>query len=240
MEMESVLNGFAAEAGLINCPKCGFAQEKRLDCKKCGIVFSKYYALYPTSRTDDVNSAETTNTPVLSGQDLRTMIEELQIQVQTLSNLCVQVEFEKAERNQLRLDLKNLERQLVENVGRLENRLENVPAPQAEEQLFDPRLPELRDRLAQAEATLGSFEFAGQYMVELSEKGETNARQIGDLRNQVTILREDLDSIKRQLDSIAEAQKAEEPRTPLEEDVHVIRQNLDELRAFLRKPAASQ
>jgi uncharacterized protein involved in exopolysaccharide biosynthesis len=212
-------------------------QEQRRDCKKCGVVFSKYYALFPSSKTGDSNPATAANPQELSANDFRLMIEELQDQVRMLSTRCSQVEFEKAERTQLRQDIRNLERQLGENIERLEGRMAVQPAmPQIEQPLLDPRLPELRDRLEQAEATLGSFEFAGQYMVELSEKGEANARQIADLQQQVASLREDLANAKNQLDLIAETLKAEEPRTSLEEDVHVIRKNLDELRAFLNKP----
>jgi uncharacterized protein involved in exopolysaccharide biosynthesis len=177
------------------------------------------------------------NPQEITANDFRLMIEELQDQVRMLAMRCSQVEFEKAERTQLRQDLKNLERQLVENIERLEDRMASQPAmPHIEQPALDPRLPELRDRLEQAEATLGSFEFAGQYMIELNEKGEANARQIADLQQQVTFLREDLVNIKNQLEFISEAQKAEEPRTSLEEDVHVIRKNLDELRSFLNKP----
>jgi chromosome segregation ATPase len=238
--MESVLQNSGSAAGSMNCPKCGFLQERRIDCKKCGVVFSKYYALFPTSKAGDAIPAEAVNTQELSGQDFRLMIEELQDQVRRLSTRCSQVEFEKAERTQLRQDLKNLERQLVENVERLEGQMVPLPpVPQTELQALDPRLPELRDRLEQAESTLGSFEFAGQYIVELSEKGEANSRQIADLQQLIGLLREDLDSVKSQLEAIAEAQKAEEPRTSLEEDVHSIRRNLDELRSFLSKPPAS-
>jgi chromosome segregation ATPase len=238
--MESVMQNSGSASGSMNCPKCGFLQEMRNDCKKCGVVFSKYHALFPSGKTGEGIPAEVVNTQELSGQSFRMMIEELQEQVRTLSTRCSQVEFEKAERTQLRQDLKNIERQLVENFERLESQMGTPPpVPPTEQQTFDPRLPELRDRLEQAESTLGSFEFAGQYIIELSEKGEANARQIADLQQQIGLLREDLDGVKSQLESVAEAQKAEEPRTSLEEDVHIIRRNLDELRSFLSKPPAS-
>ncbi len=223
----------------MNCPKCGFAQETRSDCKKCGIVFSKYYALFSSGKTGDGISGEIPNSQEMSERDLQMRIEELQDQIKTLSSRCAQVEFEKAERHQLRQDLKNLERQLAENVERLESRMNNAPAPPADPQTSDPRFAELRDKLEQAEATLGSFEFAGQYMVELSEKGETNARHILELQQQVALLREEVDTIKLQLEAISAAQQAEEPRTPLEEDVHIIRKNLDDLRALLSKSPVS-
>ncbi|MDM7998065.1 MAG: hypothetical protein QUT30_20540 [Acidobacteriota bacterium] len=237
--MESVLQNSGFATGSMVCPKCGFSQEKRSDCKKCGIIFSKYYALYPSSKAGDGIEGESPSSQEMPGRELRMRIQELQDQVQTLSSRCAQVEFEKAERSQLRQDLRSLERQLAENVERLEMRMDTVPAPVAEPQVFDPRFSELRDRLEQAEATLKSLEFAGQYMVDLSDKSETSARQIADLYQQVALFREEIDAVKNQIEALVEAQKAEEPRTPLEEDVRAIRKNLDALRAFLSKPAAS-
>jgi len=237
--MESVLQNSGFATGSVICPKCGFSQEKRSDCKKCGIIFSKYYALYPSSKAGDGVEGASPNSQEMPEPELRLLIEELQDQVQTLSSRCAQVEFEKAERSQLRQDLRSLERQLAENVERLEIRMDNVPPPVAEPQTIDPRFSEFRDRLEQAEAALKSFEFAGQYMVDLSDKSETSARQIADLHQQVALFREEIDAVKNQLEAVVEAQKAEEPRTPLEEDVHAIRRNFDELRTFLSKPPAS-
>ena len=223
----------------MNCPKCGYAQEKRLDCKKCGIVFSKYYALFPPGKVADAPPAEAPNGQELSGQELRTMVSGLQMQVQVLSNRFAEVEFEKAERNQLRLDLKNLERQLSENIGRLEYRLDHPLISPAPQDTTESVLPEMRERLEHLEAKLGSLDFAGQYIVELSEKGEANAHKISDMQPQIAILHNDFQEMKSRLEIIAQAQKVEEPRTPIEKDVHAIRKNLDELRAFLNKPIAS-
>ena len=223
----------------MNCPKCGYAQEKRLDCKKCGIVFSKYHALFPTSKITDAPPAEASNGQELSGQEVRTMLSGLQTQVQVLSNRFAEVEFEKAERNQLRLDLKNLERQLSENLGRLEYRLDNPLISPTPEDTTESALPEIHERLEHLETRLGSFDFAGQYIVELSEKGEANSHKISDAQLQIAILHKDFQEMKDRLEIIAQAQKVEEPRTPLEEDVHSIRKNLDELRTFLNKPPAS-
>ena len=239
VDMESALQNSGSVTGSMNCPKCGFAQEKRLDCKKCGIVFSKYYALFPTGNFADSIPVEAPTAQELSRQDIQATLSELQAQVQVLTTRFSQVEFEKAERNQLRLDFKNLERQLLENLERMENRLESPLIPEAQQETLDPRLPEILERVEQAEAKLGSVDFAGQYMVELSEKSEASVSEIADLKQQISLLREDFGKINSQLEIIAQAQKVEEPRTPLEEDVHTIRKNLDEFRAFLSKHTAS-
>jgi hypothetical protein len=239
VEIESALQNSGSVAGSMNCPKCGFTQEKRLDCKKCGIVFSKYYALFPTGHFADSAPVEPPKAQEISRQDIQATLSELQAQVQLLSNRFSQVEFEKAERSQLRLDLKNLERQLFENLERMESRLENPPTPEAQQETIDPRLPEILERVELAEAKLGSVDFAGQYMIELSEKSEANISEIADLKRQIALLREDFGKINSQLEILTQAQEVEEPRTPLEEDVHIIRKNLDEFRAFLSKHTAS-
>ena len=71
------------------CPKCGFDQEERLDCKECGIVFSKYNALFTASESSGTPEEEVS---------LKSEIQDLQIQVRELSSRLIDVDFEKAER----------------------------------------------------------------------------------------------------------------------------------------------
>jgi hypothetical protein len=91
--METVLWS-ASITGSMICPKCGYAQEDRLDCKRCGIVFSKYCALVPTIKSAAANGLEKSIAPGPSEQDLRAMISNLQLQVRELSARSAQVEFE--------------------------------------------------------------------------------------------------------------------------------------------------
>ncbi|MBN1567976.1 MAG: hypothetical protein JXA73_09025 [Acidobacteria bacterium] len=285
----------------INCPKCGYAQEKRLDCIKCGVVFNKYFALFSDGKSANTNRAEASNSRDVSGNDIYVKLSELEMQVKSLTGRFAEVEFEKiernklkadmknleqllsenlesmgrrlesmpvpevpqaklselemqvksltgrfaeveiekTERNKLKADMKNLEQQLSENLESMSRRLENPPVPEVPQETHDPRLPEISERLAQAEAKLGDIDSASQYMVEFNEKNEFNLREISDLKQQITTVREDLEKIRGQLEAIIQAQNEIEPRTPLEEDVHIIRKNLDELRAFLHKPAES-
>lgn len=76
-------------------------------------------------------------------------------------------------------------------------------------------------------------------MIELSEKNEANSRQLSDLQNQLAVLQDELAEVKTAMDLLSQCLKAEEPKTPLEEDVHIIRKNLDELRQFFSKHLSS-
>jgi DNA repair exonuclease SbcCD ATPase subunit len=232
---ELALNNDAAAAGLKNCPKCGYVQEQRLDCKKCGIVFSKYYALYPSVKSADSIPAMDSGAPELLDHDLRREFWELQTKVKALHSRFAEVEFEKAERNQLRTDLMNLERQLHENTAwvgnrleQCEQRLEKPPASQLHQDAFDFEIPAIHDRLEQVEDKLGGLELVGQSIAEMREKQDVGSGRISDLENQISDLRREITEIRSILQS-------QEPRTPLEEDVHAIRKNLDDLRQFLSR-----
>jgi chromosome segregation ATPase len=307
---KSALNNSGLTSDLVNCPKCGYAQEKRLDCKKCGIVFSKYYAIYPPAQSADVAApAANAGSPDPSGQDFGAALTQIQSQIQAFSGRFAEVEFEKAERSQLRIDLKNLERQIRESMARMESRLaqtekslENPPAPPAQQAAPDMRVMALTERLERTEEKLGSFDFATQSIVALGEKNEANSRhvedlkgqltalqneakeiksapelvsqaqkqvsdlqnqvtalqnevkeakstpelvsqaqkQVSDLQNQLTSLQNEVKDIRTALDQVVQAQKDQEPRTAIEQDVHIIRKNLDELRQFLSNFSKNQ
>ena len=236
---ESALHNSGSAADAINCPKCGFLQERRLDCKKCGIVFSKYFALYPPSSFVEGPLADTSNAQEPSGPDIRALVSEMQTQIQVLTGKFAEIEFEKVERNLLRADLKNLERQLSEQIETVRSELEAPVIPPPQPPAVDPRFAVIDERLEQIDSKLGSYDFAGQYMVELSEKCEGNARQVSELQQQICSLRDELEVLKSQMEILAQVQKVEDPRTPLEEDVRAIRKNLDEFRAYLAKSAVS-
>jgi chromosome segregation ATPase len=313
--IKPALNNSVSTSDLMNCPKCGYAQEKRLDCKKCGIVFSKYYALYPPTQAAaaaDATSAANPNPPDPSGQDVRAALTQIQLQLQTFTGRFSEVEFERAERSQLRIDLKNLERQIRESIARVESRLtqtekslQNPPAPPAQpaqQSTPDIRVMALTEKLERVEEKLGSFDFATQSIVSLGEKNEANSRQVEeikgqlaalqnetkeakgapelisqaqkqvsdlqnqftalqnevkevksapelvsqaqkqvyDLQNQLTALQNEVKDIRTVLDQVAQAQKEQEPRTPIEQDVHIIRKNMDELRQFLNSFSKNQ
>jgi chromosome segregation ATPase len=95
------------------CPKCGYEQEERLDCIKCGIVFNKYIAIHSTGKPNRVepntfiqalegNGEEGTSTELA---DLRQGLRELQRRVG-------EVEFERAERNLIKGEMKALDQKI--------------------------------------------------------------------------------------------------------------------------------
>ena len=53
-------------AGL-TCPKCGFEQEERLECLRCGIVCSKFKPLAPAIETPPIADTETTTQAATPG-----------------------------------------------------------------------------------------------------------------------------------------------------------------------------
>jgi len=109
------------EATLVICPKCGFEQEERVDCKKCGVVFAKYYALHPPNGASPpeemVESAPKPEPQTLSDlAELRHLLDELNRRFNEL-------EFERIERNRMRAEIRKMEKQLQESLGQISDRL---------------------------------------------------------------------------------------------------------------------
>ena len=51
----------------ITCPKCGFEQEEKLECLRCGIVFSKFKTPVPAVETPLITGTEATTHPATPG-----------------------------------------------------------------------------------------------------------------------------------------------------------------------------
>ncbi|NWG12020.1 MAG: hypothetical protein HXY20_00620 [Acidobacteria bacterium] len=94
----------------LKCPKCGYLQEERPDCVRCGIVFSKYVALFAPDKTGNAAEQEAAlaSYPVPAephAAELSEIRQALRDAMRRLSD----VEFERAERNVLRGEIKSLE-----------------------------------------------------------------------------------------------------------------------------------
>jgi DNA repair exonuclease SbcCD ATPase subunit len=239
--LEQALHNNESGAGLMICPKCGHEQEERLDCLKCGVVFSKYYALFPSSKSSGVKNSDDSIAHQQSDQERRAVISDLQLQIREISTRIAEVEFEKAERNQLRIELKNLEQLLQTSLDQLANRLEQCEKRFGEllisttQQEMENHFPSLLRRLEQVEGGFGRLEHIDNQINDLNEKGEARLLQLSELEVKYSTLIEEFAAIRGRLEQIYEAQKNEEPRTPLEEDVHAIRRNLEEFRQILSK-----
>ena len=105
----------------MNCPKCGFAQEERLDCKKCGVVFAKYYAMYPPDGSSPVESAESFDMPPPAPVDpYQIELSEMRHSLRELNRRFNELDFERIERNRMRNEIRALEQKLEEGLARLE------------------------------------------------------------------------------------------------------------------------
>jgi chromosome segregation ATPase len=216
------------------CPKCGFEQEERLDCKECGIVFSKYQTLFPSGE-----AAQSTDEDPQMKSEFRT----LQIQVRELSSRMLEAEFEKAERKKLRADLKELEERIQKNQEQVETGMQQIG--QALEKILkesDNKIPqESLHKLPVpekfAEETNRLAEKLGATVDQLTtlwEKTGQNSFQLTELRNQMSALRDEVVEVKKQLANLEKIRKVEpEPQTILEDDLKAIRKNLDELGQFI-------
>jgi chromosome segregation ATPase len=215
------------------CPKCGFDQEERLDCKECGIVFSKYNALFTASESSGTPEEEVS---------LKSEIQDLQIQVRELSSRLIDVDFEKAERKKIRSDLTDLNKQMQQNQTEMETRLRQIEeslersfqesASQITPEILE-NLPKSEEMEQKASELTDNLNHINDRLTSLWEKTGQNSYQITELCDQVTSLHNEILETRNQLESMDKNQVDGEPKTIYEDDVKSIRKNLDELGQFI-------
>jgi transcription initiation factor TFIIIB Brf1 subunit/transcription initiation factor TFIIB len=111
------------ESVVVNCPKCGFEQEEREDCGKCGVVIAKYLALHtPESAAYSENQASSYS-PIMSpnetGYPTMVDITEMQNALCNLQQRFNELEFERAERRKFRGEFRSLEEKVKEALKQL-------------------------------------------------------------------------------------------------------------------------
>ncbi len=215
------------------CPKCGKEQEERLDCKECGIVFSKYIALFQSPESHGATDVEAST----KGE-----FQELQIKVRELSAKTIDIEFEKTERKKLRMDVKNLEEQIQKTQQQVEARFQ-----QLENRLLNPGLgtesqfnPEIQEILKKSEEMgqktsemTDNINQAINQLPGLWEKTVQNSYQVTELRDQMAALRKEATWMKTQIENLQKGQTNGD-REPIDVDeFKAIRRNLDELGQFI-------
>jgi len=98
----------------VNCPKCGFLQEERLDCKKCGVVFSKYFALHNQEQQLQSESREVSSQQpqFTSTEPYHPDLVEMRQSLKEIGRRLNETDFERAERVRMNGELRTLDQRI--------------------------------------------------------------------------------------------------------------------------------
>ncbi len=228
----------------MNCPKCGFVQEERADCIRCGVVFAKFLAHYTAETTAVPEDPE--QAPQFAGA-----ADELQAQdapdfaglQKTLSDLqkrFSELEFERAERRRIRSEIRALDERLnliATRQEEAERRIAESAPPLAEPLRNDI------DRLASEINTSDLPSLRGR-VDELEKRFQLGA-EVAALRANSrapelpTALEARLRHVEEHLAALAEA-RATAPAEGTPPQLETVFKTLDELKARLQNATVSQ
>jgi chromosome segregation ATPase len=114
----------------VNCPKCGFAQEDRVDCKKCGVVFAKYLAFHAQDPTVPSEIPESLRNPTAIYEEPQNPessdLGEIRQSLRDLQQRFKELEYERAERRHIRSEIRELEDKLQQGFIRIGERQETI------------------------------------------------------------------------------------------------------------------
>lgn len=114
----------------VNCPKCGFVQEERADCKKCGVVFAKFYALHAP---DSLAAAAVQEPQRASNESAKEKpclelpgLLEFRQHLRDLQERFNELESERAGRQRIRNEIRALEERLQESLEQITTRQDEI------------------------------------------------------------------------------------------------------------------
>lgn len=114
----------------MNCPKCGFVQEERADCRKCGVVFAKFLAFHaPESAPAFMGQDPPSNAGISYGEQSPSDASQLHEIKQSLHNLeqrFRELEFERAERRRLHGEMRALDERLKQGLAQVTDCQEEI------------------------------------------------------------------------------------------------------------------
>jgi hypothetical protein len=196
---------------VLNCPKCGYEQEERLDCLKCGIVFNKYHIAHtgdkpPVSMTNDAPM------PTSREEGSTLTLAEIRQAVRDLSRRFHEVEYERVERSHLRGELRGLDKKIETGMEQTSSRMDTLEKLVGE----PPPPPPVVSLHDQAGLKAEIQEICIEPLLQKLAQVETRLLKMEEVVN-----------------LLANPLVDDESRPPLEDDVHAIRQHLDQIRRFV-------
>ena len=110
----------------MKCPKCGFEQEERKECLRCGVIFSKFLALYP--RGSRAAEAAETRTRVEEEPAWQDTPPDYSSQIQSITRKLNEIEIDRGERFRIQAEMRIIEQKLTDTIAELSGRIQSLEA----------------------------------------------------------------------------------------------------------------